>query len=400
MPECGNIEGAYSTQDVNVGWYGYHTSRPSNLRVGPGDNFRAIEHVGAKTRVAVQSTRNPKAIDHPPKRPPHTDERGHRWAWVHIPAVHKVGWIKVSHLQEHESTIPWARGPSGHDFHVGLEKARKGPSSSCHGARKNKIRIVDVKRARLRYAPASTAFHWLQKGDSVRELFRRSLDDYVAVVVVQSESTPIGARGWVKVTSLGGEKVTGIDVSNHQGDVDFFKVKANGERFVICKATEGEGFIDSTFHKNIRSARAAKLEVGAYHFLRPRIGRSGKDEADDFIRALKAARLGKGDIRPTVDIETTSIGATATQIYVGQFIGSLRMAGFDAMLYTFPAFMEWNRTFDTDLWIAHFGVRRPTVPKPWKDYAIWQYTSSGKVPGVKGNVDRNKCPDLSRIIQR
>lgn len=397
---CGNIQGAYSGHEVNVGWYGYKVAKNCHLRYGPGDNFESVQQLKQGERVGVQSTRNPKSIDDPPKRPTVVDNAGRHWAWVYVKEGGKVGWVKVSCVCQIHSALPWARGPRGQDFHIGLEKATRGPRTSCHGGRRNKVRVINADHVRLRYHPKGTAYHWLQKGDTVRELFRRSLDDYAVVTVINSELTKEGTRGWVRVATFAEEKVTGIDVSAHQGSVDFKKVKASGERFVICKATEGEGFVDPRFFENVKEARAAFLEVGAYHFLRPRPGRSGTAEADDFLRALKRARLGKGDIRPTVDIEVTALGAQATQIYVGQFVGALRMAGFDAMLYTFPAFMEWTRTFSTDLWIAHFGARRPTIPDPWKSYAIWQWTSGGRVPGVSGNVDRNRCPDLSRIIQR
>lgn len=399
-PECGGIKGAYSGQDVNVGWYGYQTTRRCHLRYGPGDHYESVVHVPIGARIGIQSTRNPSAKDNPPKRPTHADKQGRHWAWAYTFDGRHVGWIRVACLDELVTRVPWAHGPNGKDFHVGSERATRGPRTSCHGTRRKKVRIINAPHTKIRYAPDNTAFHWLKEGDTVRELFRRSLDDYSAVIVMNSDLVEQGTRGWVKVSSFAEEKVTGIDVSNLQGHVDFMQVKGSGERFVICKASEGGDFADRTFIENVHGAQVAKLHVGAYHFLRPRTGRTGTEEASHFISRLKAARLGKGDIRPSVDVEVTALGAEATEIYVGQFVGALRMAGLDAMLYTFPSFMEWTRTFTTDLWIAHSGVRRPTIPPPWKDYAIWQYTSSGRVPGVDGNVDRDKCPDLSRIIQR
>lgn len=398
MTECGNIQGAYSNQDVNVGWYSYKTIKNCKLRVGPGDHFPAIVELSTNKRIGIQSVRNPRALDNPAKRSTVVDSHGKHWAWSYVFDTREVGWIRVACIDPTHPSVPWAHGPGNNDFHVGLEKCKRGVKSSCHGGRKNKVRIISKPKVRLRWAPKGTAFYWLQEGDTVRELYRRSLDDYSAVVVLRSDSVPEQTRGWVRCAVLDSEKVTGIDVSSHQGAVDFHKVKESGERFVICKATEGEGFVDPLFIQNVNASRGI-LEVGAYHFLRPKPGRSGRAEADDFIRALRAAKLGKGDIRPTVDIETTTLGAGETERYVGQFVGSLRMAGFDAMLYTYPAFMEWTRTFETDLWIANYSVNRPTIPEPWHDYAIWQYTDSGVVPGVQGKVDRNKCPDLARIIQ-
>lgn len=405
MSECGNVKGAFSTQDVNIGWYGYEVIRKNRLRVGPAEHFDAIQVVDVTKRVGVQSTRNPKGVDNPPRRPLHKDAHGKQWAWVYVRETGNQGWMKASCLKERKDSVPWAHGPSRSDFHIGLEPCKIGPRSSCHGVRKNRVRIINAREVFLRYAPHSTPYRYLQKGDSVRELFRRTANDYVAVSVVKSETAPVGSRGWVSVKSLQGEHVTGIDVSNFQGKPDFLKVKGSGEEFVIAKATEGIDFIDPTFLNNIVSARRALLHVGAYHFLRPRPGRSGTREAEHFLRLLRQAKLDKGDIRPVVDVETTQLGRAETEIYVGQFVGGLRLAGFDAILYTFPGFMHWQHTFGTDLWIANFGVRQPTLPTnlegglAWPSYAMWQWTSKGSVPGVKGNVDRDKCPDLSRIIQ-
>lgn len=400
MAECGNVKGAFSAQDVNIGWYAYETTRHCHLRYGPGDHFDSITTITPGRRVGIQSVRNPKAHDHPPKRPTIADAQGRHWAWAYLPAGREVGWIRAACVHEVLPKVPWAHGPTGHDFQVGMEKCQVDAPTSCAGSAKRKVRVIQAPHVKLRYAPKNTAFFWLGENDTVRELYRRSLEDYTAVVVVSSKTVPEGTRGWVRVSALSAEKATGIDVSNVQGVIDFKQVKGSGERFAICKASEGGDFVDPSFLRNVAGARMAQLEVGGYHFLRPRKGRSGRDEAEFFLHVLKVGGLGKGDIRPTVDVETTTLDVKSTELYVGQFIGTLRMAGFDAILYTYPAFIKWDWTFESDLWIANYQVPRPTIPEPWKDYVLWQYTSDGGVPGVKGKVDRDKCPDLSRIIQR
>lgn len=191
----------------------------------------------------------------------------------------------------------------------------------------------------------------------------------------------------------------GIDVSVHQGAIVESRVKAAGYRFVWCKATEGEGFVDARFLTNIAGARRAGLQVGAYHFLRPRPGRTGAAEADDFIRQLRAARIGKGDLLPVVDVEVTDLArGPNTQAYVGSFARALEhKLGVRPLIYTFPAFMAWTSTLGCRLWIAHFDVARPTIPAPWRSYAAWQHSSSATVPGVSGRCDVNRCPDLRLI---
>ena len=63
-------------------------------------------------------------------------------------------------------------------------------------------------------------------------------------------------------------EIVGIDVSAHNGDIDFDRVKAEGIEFVFIKATEGSTFKDKRFVDNVRKARKAGLKVGAYHFFR------------------------------------------------------------------------------------------------------------------------------------
>lgn len=222
----------------------------------------------------------------------------------------------------------------------------------------------------------------------------------------------------------------GIDVSVHQGLVDFDAVKRAGYSFVYVKATEGEGFVDARFHQHVRAARRAGLKVGAYHFLRPRAGRTGAAEADDFVRALEAAGLGKGDLIPVVDVEVTAVGrgmtpadeaaaggfmgcsyhesqiatlarasGTATQTYVAQFVTAVEKAiGRKPLIYTFPAFMRWTSTLGCGLWIAHFGVRQPSVPTPWRRWRVWQHSSTARVAGVNGNCDVNITPSIDLLI--
>lgn len=194
----------------------------------------------------------------------------------------------------------------------------------------------------------------------------------------------------------------GIDVSVHQGTVDFAKVKQAGFSFVWIKATEGQGFVDAKFHDNVRAARRARMIPGGYHFLRPKRGRTGAQEVRDFIAALNTAGLGKGDLRPVLDVESTVLGASDTHAYVRSALKEMRRHGHRPVFYTFPTFLsaQWPDDFNelADLWIAHFNVATPTLPAPWDSFVAHQHSSTGRVPGVSGNVDLNRAPDLRRLI--
>src|SRR5262245_52462151 len=90
----------------------------------------------------------------------------------------------------------------------------------------------------------------------------------------------------------------GIDVSHHQGVVDWGKVAKSDVVFAILKATEGGDYVDDTFARNLAGARAAGLVVGAYHFFT--FCRPGAKQAANFLRVVPRDRP---MLPPVVDIE-------------------------------------------------------------------------------------------------
>jgi GH25 family lysozyme M1 (1,4-beta-N-acetylmuramidase) len=206
-----------------------------------------------------------------------------------------------------------------------------------------------------------------------------------------------------------GEGLRGVDVSQHQGSIQWERVRADGFRFAIVKCSEGQDFIDpadggmgSSNDERLNRLRARCAEVrrrdltlGVYHYLRPRPGRTGDVEADWAVRVARAIGWGKkGDLRLVVDVEETELGRFATQRYLGQFVRRVQQrVGHKPVIYTFPFF--WSslgnpKNFGCPLWIAHFEVDRPSVPGPWTQAAMWQHTSKGRVSGVGGDVDLNR----------
>jgi GH25 family lysozyme M1 (1,4-beta-N-acetylmuramidase) len=184
----------------------------------------------------------------------------------------------------------------------------------------------------------------------------------------------------------------GIDVSNNNGHVDWAKIADAGYRFAWAKASEGATFNDAFLLENVKAARAHGITPGAYHFLRPG---SPVGQAWHFAGRVRAAGLGKGDLRPVVDVEVPG----ATPALAGEFVAEVhRELGVRPLIYTFPAFAHWSSTFGCGLWIAHFGVSHPTIPPPWKDYTAWQHSSTASVPGVSGNCDVNVTDDIGELI--
>jgi GH25 family lysozyme M1 (1,4-beta-N-acetylmuramidase) len=192
--------------------------------------------------------------------------------------------------------------------------------------------------------------------------------------------------------------IPGIDVSHHQGTIDWVQVAASGQRFVIAKATEGLFSVDPTYATNRAGATAAGLVFGAYHFARPDLHPTDpRGEADHFV---DTAQLGPGNIVPVLDLERPGdlTQAQLTEWILAWLSQVTSRTGVRPMVYTSPN--GWvNRTGNTTavadagyslLWIAHWFVSEPTVPaNNWQGngWAFWQYSNCGTVPGIQGCVD-------------
>ncbi len=180
--------------------------------------------------------------------------------------------------------------------------------------------------------------------------------------------------------------VKGVDVSSHNGEIDFDTLRSQGIRFALIKATEGSTFKDPSFHTNYRKARMSGLKIGAYHFFR--FETPGHMQAINMLNSVRGRELdfpliidieewGNPYVRPTSDI-TTELSA---------MIGHLKSAGYPVMLYTnkdgHTRFIE-GRFDDLPLWICSFSD--PPVEADWK---LWQYTHKGDLRGLVGKVDLN-----------
>jgi lysozyme len=182
-----------------------------------------------------------------------------------------------------------------------------------------------------------------------------------------------------------------VDTSMYQGAVDWPKVKAAGVSVAICKASEGTTWQDSTYFDHMNKARAAGLAVGPYHFFRPRD--DGGVQADHF---LQTAGWNDAWCSPALDMEVMDgVSPPAVLARAGAWCERVEKAtGRIPIIYTSPNFWRnllgnptnWTRH---PLWISHYGVAAPDIPGGWTDYALWQYTSVGRVDGIPGNADLN-----------
>lgn len=181
----------------------------------------------------------------------------------------------------------------------------------------------------------------------------------------------------------------GIDVSNYQANIDFNKVKANGYDFVIIRAGYGQyaNQKDSYYESNYTKAKKAGLFVGAYWYSYACTVADAKREAELFLETLKDKQF---DMPVALDIEERAqynLNGMAKTMVIEAFMDVLEKAGYYAVLYSYEAFLRTvpKSTLDKyDIWCANI------VSKPSIRYGIWQYSFTGKVNGIHGDVDLDR----------
>jgi lysozyme len=180
---------------------------------------------------------------------------------------------------------------------------------------------------------------------------------------------------------------TGIDLSHHNGAVNWDALEGAGVDFIYLKATEGRDWTDADFQQNWIDATRRGYAVGAYHFYI--LCKPWEAQAVNFIRAVEVR---DGTLPPAVDLEYAHNckpfrDAAGTKAELQAFLDRLEAEyGAVPVLYTTKEFYaDWIAgSFDRyPLWI------RSVDGAPDMPYAIWQHSMRGKVAGVKGDVDLN-----------
>ncbi|MBX7100951.1 MAG: hypothetical protein K1X89_24765 [Myxococcaceae bacterium] len=194
-------------------------------------------------------------------------------------------------------------------------------------------------------------------------------------------------------TCPGPVTVPGVDVSFYQGTINWASVKASGQKFAITRVSDGVNYPDSKFTTNWKAIKQQNLIRGLYQFFRP--GQDPVAQANLVISRVNAAGGFDPDDLPVVmDIEATDGQSAATiQARMRVWLDRIeRATGKKPIIYT-AAFMSGSvgSGFSSyPLWVANYGATCPTMPTGWAQWKFWQYTSTGSVAGIPGNVDRNQ----------
>jgi GH25 family lysozyme M1 (1,4-beta-N-acetylmuramidase) len=188
--------------------------------------------------------------------------------------------------------------------------------------------------------------------------------------------------------------IKGIDVSRWQGNIDWAKVAASGIEFAFIKATQGLAWVDPLLKQNAAGADKAGISIGYYHFAEPE--KSATLQATHFAKTVSSLPQ---DLPLVLDIETEgALSRSEIYAFTSAFLKELeRLTNRLPMIYTGAYFAEKHLGKDLSrypLWVAHYenspgSLKTPKANQTWSKWTIWQHTSTGSVPGIKGNVDLN-----------
>jgi lysozyme len=185
-------------------------------------------------------------------------------------------------------------------------------------------------------------------------------------------------------------RMSGVDVSHFQQEIDWLQVRRANIAFAFIKATEGTSVFDGYFNQNWRNAKLAQVLRGAYHFFRPQL--DPETQARFFLGKLAGD---PGDLPPVLDIEVLTNTASERVIAGARRwleIVKTRL-GCNPIVYTGSAF--WRNTLKNSpelstypLWVAHYtSGPNPLIPSAWPQWTFWQFSQQGKVAGINSSVD-------------
>ncbi|MFR8011889.1 MAG: glycoside hydrolase family 25 protein [Clostridia bacterium] len=192
----------------------------------------------------------------------------------------------------------------------------------------------------------------------------------------------------------------GIDVSYAQGDIDFEAVKAAGIDFVIIRVGargygSGDFIPDQYFDQNIEAASKAGLDIGVYFYTQAITEEEAIAEAKFVLQKLGEHPNVEITYPVIMDVEGSDgyrimeISDEQLNRNVTAFCEVIRQAGYYPMIYADQNFGEYKLDFSSlpyDYWMACYRTQNTSFAL-WVPFTMWQYTSSGSVAGVSGNVD-------------
>ncbi len=198
-----------------------------------------------------------------------------------------------------------------------------------------------------------------------------------------------------------------VDFSYANGTVNYSLMKANAPEItdVIIKLNEGTGptYLDTQLKNNIHGCVSNNYRWGLYHFAtlqdKNDVNGDAKREADYCLGLIKS--LPTYSIIPAIDVERNTGNLSKDQVvsWMNTFFSELKNNGVPSFrLYGGKGFLDANLPHDhpfgnIPLWVAHYTTQsKPLMPIGWTTWDLWQYSCTGRIPGVGTNVDLSRTP--------
>lgn len=334
----------------------------------------------------------------------------------------KAGSGKAKTTAQHASS---AHAGTGTKKAAGT-KAKKGASSAKHAAQGTTAKHAKKKLTkkqqlvRRRVAIVATIAAIVAAGALAVRLFLWEAPvsgSFSGAALPSAESAAASPFDWSNLAAgldgrlhyvVGGEELsrTGIDVSSHQGTIDWHAVRNDGISFAIIRigyrGTEsGTIELDSCFRQNLLGAQMAGLNIGVYFYSQATTVAEAEEEADFVLQELGSASLMYPvvfDFEPTGndDARIASLSSEEMCAIAQAFCGRIAASGRTALVYGNIydlRDMGYEDLWEYGYWLASY-TDTPSADIP---FAIWQYTATGSVDGISGAVDLDI--DLSRPLQ-
>lgn len=187
--------------------------------------------------------------------------------------------------------------------------------------------------------------------------------------------------------------VKGVDVSHHNGNVDWKLLKNEGVSFAYMKSTEGVSHNDRTYIKNYELVKLADIKVGTYHFYT--FGLDGSMQAEHFIRH---SFVGSSDLIPAIDVEHSPVNKYSNdKKYIQKVIDELvklenelyNYYGVRPVIYTNKDCYKLYIKDDFPKNLIWMSDLHNEPDKNDYNWIIWQFSHTGNIPGVNGDIDLN-----------
>lgn len=187
----------------------------------------------------------------------------------------------------------------------------------------------------------------------------------------------------------------GIDVSNWQKNINFTEVKNSGVQVVYIKASEGTTFKDPYLEQNYAKAKSNGLKVGFYHYLTATSVDGARKQAEFFTSVIAGKEY---DCKLAMDYEEFfGEGKTEINEIALAFMQKVsQITGKDVIVYSnlnnIKNIFGDDVALEGDLWLAYYSNPNNLIntKSGWDTYIGIQYTSTGRVPGIEGNVDMDR----------